>query len=408
MPEDLRKLILDNDYVICDSYKDKKIVNFNNEIDFINWFRENKNKKIAFYGDNRCHIIFDFLMFYENLLQKFKKNMNIYNERYKDQDNKFLSEALEEFTISNNGGKYLRATLIGMGFRCFKEGDDFIALALAFEIFQTSILIHDDIIDKAFKRRGVDVIPLRYKKIYDSPIYGNEDFKENRDDFASSMALCLGDLGFYLANEIIIDNYKDNENFGLLFKYYNDVVIKTCYGEMLDVYLPFYGKYYGNEDLYDNVLNVYKLKTAWYSVIGPFCLGAILGGINVKKLEVLEDIFTDLGVAYQIKDDILGIYGDESVTGKTNSDVKEFKQTILYAYGLNTEYADLIYEAYSSGDILKVQNLFKKCGALDYANKMLEDLFNRCMERISNLSFISLENRRLILGFILYLKVRVK
>ena len=47
MPEDLRKLILDNDYVICDSYKDKKIINFNNEIDFINWFKENKNKKIA-------------------------------------------------------------------------------------------------------------------------------------------------------------------------------------------------------------------------------------------------------------------------------------------------------------------------------------------------------------------------
>lgn len=83
-----------------------------------------------------------------------------------DSDNRFICEALELFKTSNSGGKFLRGALIALGYQSFKDDDKYIPLGMAFEIFQTSILIHDDIIDMADKRRGVPTIPVRYQSIY--------------------------------------------------------------------------------------------------------------------------------------------------------------------------------------------------------------------------------------------------
>ena len=422
---DVDKIIKENDYVISNrEYDNEKIIVLKESAEFLKWFLGDKNlyyKKIGFTLDDegiikKMEVLYSFLKYYLSVKDKFVLKMEDYNSLFiKGYSNRFLEEALEQFTSSNKGGKFLRACLIALGYQSFgKDDDKYLPLGIALELFQTSILIHDDIIDKADKRRGLDTIPMKYQKIYGDPIKSGDSFEVKRKDIGNSMALCLGDLGFYLALQIIVKNYRDNKNLNRVLEYYNDVAIKTCEGEMVDVILPFYEEFYGEEDdLESHVMEIYKLKTAWYSVVGPYCMGAILGGLDDEKVHKLEDALINLGVAFQIKDDLLGIYGDEKHIGKSvTSDVSEYKQTILYAYAINTEYKDELLKYYgkdiSAKEMDKVKELFDKSGAREYANKTMDKLFEDSFKDILDLDFLSLDKKKLLLGFAEFLKVRSK
>ena len=423
---DVKKMLLEYDYIISnsDEYKDNKIIKIKDSAEFLKWFMGDKSlfsKKIGFIIDDegeikKVEILYDFLKYYLSIKDKFVLKMEDYNSLFvKGYSNRFLEEALEQFVSSNKGGKFLRACLIALGYQSFGNDDDsYLPLGIALELFQTSILIHDDIIDKADKRRGMDTIPVRYQKLYSDQIKGDGSFIDKRHDIGTSMALCLGDMGFYLALQVIAQNYKDNENLGRVLEYYNSVAIKTCEGEMVDVILPFYEEFYGSEgDLENHVMEIYKLKTAWYSVVGPYCLGAILGGLDDEKVHKLEDALINLGIAFQIKDDLLGIYGDEKHIGKSvTSDVSEFKQTILYAYAINSEYKDELLRYYGKeieeADMTKVRDIFSKSGAYDYAEKTMERLFKESFQAILDLDFLDLDKKKLLLGFAEFLRVRSK
>lgn len=424
--EEVKKLLDENDYVISpDSYDDSRVIVLKDSLEFLKWFNENKKdlkgRKIVFYSKvfskdfEKIKVMYDFLNYYLKVKGSYEKRMNEYNDSLVlDSDNRFICEALDLFRTSNSGGKFLRGALIALGYQSFKDDDKYIPLGMAFEIFQTSILIHDDIIDMADVRRGISTIPVRYQSIYSEPKKNKDSFKFKQKQMADSMALCLGDLGFYLANKIIVQNYK-GEELAKILDYYTNVVIKTCHGEMIDVILPFFAEFYGDSDnLEDHVMEIYKLKTAWYSVVGPFCLGAILGGLDEDKTSVLEDALMNLGIAFQIKDDLLGIYGDEKMIGKSvSSDISEFKQTILYAYTVNTEYKDELIDLYGKGnlsksDIEKVREIFEKSLAKKYAEDKMEELFKTSFERILNINFIDTSKKKILLGFAEYLRVRSK
>ena len=301
---DVDKIVKENDYVISNSEENMndRIVVLKNSEEFLKWFLGDKSlhdKKIGFiFDDNgdvkKMEVLYNFLKYYLSVKDKFTLKMEDYNDLFvKGYTNRFLEEALEQFVSSNKGGKFLRASLIALGYQSFgKDDDKYLPLGIALEIFQTSILIHDDIIDKADKRRGLDTIPVKYQKIYGDAIKDGDNFEDKRKDIGNSMALCLGDLGFYLALQIIVQNYRNNKNLDRVLEYYNDVAIKTCEGEMVDVILPFYEEFYGEEDdLESHVMEIYKLKTAWYSVVGPYCMGAILGGLDFM---VMKNILVNL------------------------------------------------------------------------------------------------------------------
>ncbi|MBR3229628.1 MAG: polyprenyl synthetase family protein [Bacilli bacterium] len=374
---------------------------FKSSRDFYNWFLEKKpfDKEFDFKCSDNIKNLYLFLTYFISSKDDIQKEVQKYNDSLKNEDNRFIKEAIDEFVISNDGGKYLRGVLSGLGYSAFGGRDNYyMPLAVALEIFQTSILIHDDIIDKSDKRRGIDTIPLRYKKKYHSI-----------GDISDSMALCLGDLGFYLANNILVNNYSDFSNLPLLLNYYNEMAIKTCKGEILDVFLPFYEKNTpGLDNLEDTISLIYELKTAWYSVVSPFALGCILGGASLEDLRSIEDALLNLGTAYQIKDDLLGIYGNEKVIGKGSSDISEFKQTILYSYTIRTAYKDDLLKYYGKDNaVSEVREIFDKCGAREYANKIMEKLFDESSKKISFLK-IDDKYKNILLGFCEFLKVRGK
>lgn len=392
---------------------------FNNIPDFIKWFINAQMPNVNITSDipsikgNEMQSLCQFLRFSQTVKTKVIALTQEYNQKLMQDSTPELQEALDELVSVNSGGKCLRATLVALGYISSSHHDDYyLPLATAFELFQTSILVHDDIIDNASTRRGKDTIPTAYNKKYQNPINQNNNFQSKKQNFATSMGICLGDLGFYLSSEIIATAYQDNPCLGKILSYYNNVVIKTCKGEMLDIILPFKEEYFPKDsNLESKILKIYKLKTAWYSVIGPFCLGMMLGGTDKKQIKQMEKILLDLGVAFQIKDDLLGIYGDEKKIGKsTNSDIEEYKQTILYSYTMTTEYKDELQKYYGQkmdqNTIEKVKEIFIKSGAKTYAENKMEELFNHSIEQLKQITFIDQKN--LLDGFITYLKAREK
>ena len=398
--------------------------NFKSINEFIKWFFKNKKDVLNYNFNIKSEIkeikeenvnkLISFFKYYIKVKKSCDNALNKYNKTLRKlNDKKELKEALDEFIRMNEGGKFLRATLVALGYHSIKDDDNYLNLALALEVFQTSILIHDDIIDKAKTRRGKDTIPVSY--INKNEKVNKKDFIEKREDYAKAVALCLGDLGFYLAEEIIIDAYKKEENLSKILSYFHNTAIKTCLGEVIDVELPFKEEFYQNtENLEQKILEIYKLKTAWYSVIGPFCLGMILGNAKENNIKEMEDILLKVGIAFQIKDDLLGIYGNDKYIGKsTNSDIEEYKQTILYSYTINTKYKDNLLKYYGKNNLnetemIKIKQIIEKSGAYKYANEMMNKYFKETINKIEKIKFIKKDIKDILIGFIIYLENRMR
>lgn len=349
-----------------------------------------------------------FKKFYQEQSKKLNEVISEYNSSLIKNKSHYLCDNLKLFTNLNTDGKLIRGILIALGYKMSgaKDIDYSLKLSLAYEIFQTSVLIHDDIIDNDNLRRGKETVHYVNTKKYE--MHNREAARK----VAESIAICIGDYGFYEANKIIIKNYAKDKNLAKILEYYNDIVLKTIEGELIDVTLPFESKYdLLVSDLDTEIMSIYKLKTAYYTIIGPLCLGMILGDSSSKKIEEIAKIGESIGVAFQIQDDILGIYND---MGKViGTDIKEFKQTILYSYAYNSSYKDELLKYYgkeelSNESIIAVRNIFKKSGAYGYAIDLMNKLYDIAIDEINKIIWLTEEDKDILLGFVNYLKMRKK
>lgn len=348
-----------------------------------------------------------FTEYYKKEKKELEIIINDYNINLLKNKDGYLKENLNLFVNLNKDGKLIRGILILLGYRMIKGETKYsYPLALAYEIFQTSVLIHDDVIDNDNQRRGKDTIHYaNYKK--------NKNLSTNAKKSGESVAICIGDYGFFDANRIINDSYRNDVNFYKVFNYYNDIVLKTIEGELIDVELSFDGRYrLENKNLENDILKIYKLKTAFYTIIGPLSLGLILGGIQEDRLEEIKIFGEKVGIAFQIQDDILGIYSD---MGKVNgSDIKEYKETLLYSYTIKDEkYKNELLKYYGKSDIKdeeieEVRRIFKESGAFDYANNLMNKLYDEGVDLLKNINWINQNDKNLLFGFIEYLRKRKK
>lgn len=347
-----------------------------------------------------------FLKYYKTTKDKLNNYIKDFNNELIKENNSFIKENLKLFTNLNSDGKLIRGTLVNLGYKLVKDDSEYsYPLALAFEVFQTSILVHDDIIDNDNLRREKPTIhAYNYNKYYG--LTKSDKSKKLSDN----IAICMGDLGLYKANQIISNNYKNDSNLGNLLNYFNEIVINTIKGELLDVVLPFKEEYnLQDNNLEDNIMEIYKLKTAYYTIIGPLSLGMILGNTNKDNLKDIEKFGYNVGIAFQLQDDILGIYG-ENIGKKVGSDIEEFKQTILYAYTKNTKYYDKLLKIYgkeiNDKDILKVQQIFKDSGAYDYTLNKIDNLYNESLDILNNINWMKEKDKEILKYFVIYLKDR--
>ena len=357
-----------------------------------------------------------FYLFYQTEVKKIEKEMNKWNKTFiNKKDNVLVKDAMSKFVFMNSNGKYLRALLIALGYFIATKNDDnlYLPLAAAYETFQTAILVHDDVIDNAEIRRGKKTIHKKYFEKFDKYDLKDSSFEEKKNNTGNSIGICVGDIGFYISNNMIVESYMEHPNLAKVLKCYNDIVINTGKGELIDVVLPFNEQYYSkNKCLEKDIMEIYNLKTSWYTIVGPCSLGMILGGNSERVIESITKALSPLGIAFQIKDDILGIYGNTKNIGKSNtSDITEYKQTILYSYTVNnTEYKEELKKYYgkslSEKEFNKVREIFEVSGAKKYAYTKMNELFEESKKLVMKNRNIPTYYKEILLGFITYLEIR--
>lgn len=352
-----------------------------------------------------------FKTYYKETKESIDSKLKELNKKLLKEDNNLVKDNIELLTNLNSDGKIIRGTLVNLGYYLLKDDKDYsIDLSLAYEMFQTAILIHDDIIDNDNKRRGKDTVHYANYNKYIKYSNKSDEVKHLSD----SIALCTGDYGLYIANKIIIDSYKNDKKLSKVLENFNDTVLTTIKGELIDVILPFNGKnnLINPKEIEENILEIYRLKTSHYTIIGPMSVGIILAGGDNKKIKDVTSFGEKVGIAFQIQDDILGIYSDEM--GKVKgSDIKEYKQTILYSYTLNTKYKDELLKYYGTDNIdedtiKKVQNIFKESGAYDYVINKMNTMYDDSLNILDNIKWITEDKKCLLRGFVEYLRNRNK
>jgi geranylgeranyl diphosphate synthase type II len=233
---------------------------------------------------------------------------------------KKLLEAMKYSVMA--GGKRLRPALILEGYRMFSNNyKKALPFACAMEMVHTFSLIHDDLpaIDNDDLRRGK---PTNHKV------------------FGESTAILAGDALLNLAYELIARDIQDEENIDNKIKAF--LIFSKCIGsagmirgEFTDI------SYEGKNITFDELMFMHENKTGAL-IKGSLLIGAVLGGADEKALNILESYAEKIGVAFQIKDDILSETGDEKILGKPiGNDKERGKSTFATVLGINRANEDL-------------------------------------------------------------------
>lgn len=249
--------------------------------------------------------------------------------------------------LMHSGGKRLRPRMTIMAYEAFggTHTDAIAPVAAAQEFLHFSLLIHDDIIDRDYTRYGVLNIAGRYKQTYEPWLAHRED----QLHFAHSAALLAGDLMLSGAYQLIANSTLNHQDKQISQQLLSRGLFEVAGGELLDTELSFMPYSPGD------AINVARYKTAGYSFIAPLVTGARLAGVTQAQVAAVECFGAALGIAYQLVDDLLGVFGESEATGKsTDSDIVEGKRTYL---------VEQAFTRMSEHDTKKFQTLFGKSDA---------------------------------------------
>ena len=219
-------------------------------------------------------------------------------------------------------GKGVRGGLLIFSSESYHAQNPEIALHLAasVELIHSALLIHDDIADNDLIRRGKPTIHAKYLE------YAKSESITNPQDFAKSISMIIGDLGFFLALSHISLITKKLKQGQEILRLISDEISLVCLAQIDDIRFGYF-----NNDIDENdIKRVYKYKTARYSFSLPLLLGAKLAGVKVDQQKLLRQIGSNLGFIYQLRDDEIGLFSDDETIGKpVGSDIRENKKTLL-------------------------------------------------------------------------------
>jgi len=245
-----------------------------------------------------------------------------------------------------SGGKRTRPLLVHLGSQVVSDVEDprIIDLGCAFELLHTALVIHDDIIDQDFIRRGQPTVSAHYR---DAALTQGKS-QATAEHIGQAAALLAGDALISKALHLLQTTCRDQTYGSRVMEVFHTAIQHAAAGELDDVLFSAHLK---SADL-DDVLGMHRLKTAAYSFEAPLVTGAILAGAPDDVIEQLARFANLLGSCYQIVDDVLGTFGDAHTTGKPNdSDLREGKMTVLIALVENIDEAAPTVQAWRAGDV---------------------------------------------------------
>lgn len=265
------------------------------------------------------------------------------------------------------GGKRLRPLLTLMSTQTFGGNPDkALSAAIAIEIFHNFTLLHDDIIDEAPLRRGRDTV---YKK------------------WNINTAILSGDTMFAIAYGQLCSS--DTEFLPALMKVFTRTAIEVCEGQQYDIDF----ETSGNVDI-DAYINMIRLKTA-VLLAASLKIGAITGGASEQDADRVYSFGENLGIAFQLQDDLLDAFGNEKIFGKkTGGDILTNKKTYLYLKALecaDEKDAAKLKELYSTRNmndeekIGSVLEIFKRAEIESHTGKLIQQYYDLAISQLSKI-----------------------
>ena len=231
------------------------------------------------------------------------------------------------------GGKRLRAGFLYWGYRAGGRGDSdaLVRLAASMELFQAAALLHDDVMDRSDIRRGM---PSAHRAI--ETLHSEQGWLGDGGRFGEGAAILAGDLCLTWCDEMFATCGLPAEQLRRGRELFDRMRTQLMGGQFLDLLESVRG--WEGLDLEARITSartVIRYKSAKYTIEHPLLIGALVGGVDDAALPALSAYGLALGEAFQLRDDLLGVFGDPEATGKpAGDDLREGKRTVLLAYAL--------------------------------------------------------------------------
>jgi geranylgeranyl diphosphate synthase, type I len=306
------------------------------------------------------------------------------NAAYIGGDYAALIAGLEEFVLS--GGKRLRPAFAYWGWRAVSSGDvgqQPLLLFAALELLHASALVHDDVIDNSATRRGRPTAHVRF-----AALHRERQWRGPADQFGLSAAILLGDLALAWADDIVAGVDLSHDARHRVHRVWADIRTEVLGGQYLDIVAEA-----SAAESIASAMAVNTYKTASYTVSRPLQLGAAAAADRPDVHALFHEVGNHLGVAFQLRDDVLGVFGDPAVTGKpSGDDLRSGKRTVLLATAIELADASDVAAAKllrasvgtdsSDAEIRELCDVIERLGALTAVEDQIDALTRRALDLI--------------------------
>ncbi|CAN5474082.1 polyprenyl synthetase family protein [soil metagenome] len=287
-----------------------------------------------------------------------------------------LLEAISDLLSS---GKRLRAAFLYWGYRAFEGPDspDLIRAASAMEVFQAAALLHDDVMDNSDVRRGR---PTAHRAF--AAQHAEASWSGSSKDFGLAAATLAGDMCLNWCDEIFATSGLPLEHLLRARPTFDIMRTQLMGGQYLDVLTS--AKQWeelNHDQRLEQCRRVIKYKSAKYSIEHPLLIGATAINASAQARASLSEYGLALGEAFQLRDDVLGVFGDPAQTGKpAGDDLREGKRTVLVALALRHGSGPQVQQIRASlgapdldiDQVNVLRETLHQCGALDLVEDMIE------------------------------------
>ncbi|GAA4369975.1 polyprenyl synthetase family protein [Paeniglutamicibacter cryotolerans] len=276
-----------------------------------------------------------------------------------------LVSAIKDLT---RGGKRLRPMFAFWGFLGAGGSPDshqIVRAGAALELFQAAALIHDDLIDRSDTRRGQPAIHRRFEALHRT-----EGWHRDAARFGEAASVLAGDLCLSLSEQLFSTIIPAVPGARTIF---DTMRTQVMAGQYLDVLEESAGPSYGPAEAVARARTIVRYKSAKYSAENPILLGGALAGADRGLLEAYSRFALPMGEAFQLRDDVLGVFGDPGITGKpAGDDLREGKRTEIIAHALtlaSPSEQEFIQQRLGAEDLAEAEvdsmrTLLESCGAL--------------------------------------------
>jgi geranylgeranyl diphosphate synthase type I len=290
-----------------------------------------------------------------------------------------VSDALEDFALG--GGKRLRPAFAYWGYRGAggTDSDQVVAAVAALELVQASALIHDDLMDRSDTRRGEPSVHRRFENRHRAA-----GWHGGAGNFGTSAAVLLGDLALVWSDELLHTSGLGPTELARARPVFDEMRTEVTVGQYLDVLTQATA-----DTSMERAGKVARYKAAKYTVERPLLLGAAIAGAPAHVRESYSAFGLPLGEAFQLRDDILGVFGDPAQTGKpAGDDLREGKRTYLVAAAfaaLPPPHRAELESALGNDslDVPHIRALIRDSGALATTEKRIDELMAAALSALA-------------------------